>query len=139
MAASIARTMCLCSVAYVMPRIAARAPGHQKGASSPENAGTKTTPWQSSVSAATRSLSSLDSIARSESRSHEMPCPAVPMAPSSAYIAGASRPSLKATVEMSPCLEQTMSCPVFIRTKQPVPYVFFTWLGCSWWPSMDAC
>jgi len=53
-AASMARTMCFRSVAYVIPRMAARARGHQKGAKRPEKAGTNNTPWQSSASVATR-------------------------------------------------------------------------------------
>mmetsp|Transcript_32939 Transcript_32939/g.72784 ORF Transcript_32939/g.72784 Transcript_32939/m.72784 type:complete len:286 (+) Transcript_32939:553-1410(+) len=138
MASSMARATWARVVKPVKPTITPRALSSQRGASSPEKAGTKYTPPLLVTDAASGSTSSGLSIMPMFFCIQLMPMPATATAPSNAYCVSACGPSLNATVVRRPWLDVMGELPVLSSMKQPVPYVFFASPATQRWPSMAA-
>jgi hypothetical protein len=84
MASRVARARCALVLKRDIPTIAPRASERQKGAKSPEKAGTKYRPPESSTWAASLSMSAAPEMIPSWSRSHCTAEPVTAMEPSSA-------------------------------------------------------
>ena len=122
-----------------MPTIVPRAYGSHHGEPSPVNAGTTYTPPESATDAASGPISAASRMTPRPSRSHCTAAPVMKIAPSIAYVT-APGASDHAIVVSRPSTGSGSCGPTFVRTNDPVPYVFFVMPGTTHaCPNSAAC